>query len=59
MPVRRSVTVSLSPELLTFAGRYGNANEVGRTALRQLEERELEFLSHRERQQHGPERQER
>lgn len=54
MPVRKSVTISLSPELLAVAeqllasGRYGNMSEVMRTALRPLEERELAFKAHRE-----------
>lgn len=54
MPVRKSVTISLSPELLAVAerllasGRYGNMSEVMRTALRLLEERELDFQAHRD-----------
>lgn len=54
MPIRKSVTISLSPELLAVAerllasGRFGNISEVMRTALRQLEERELDFQAHRE-----------
>lgn len=49
MSIRRSVTISLSPELQAVAegllatGRYGNISDVMRTALRFLEERELDF----------------
>lgn len=54
MPVRRSVTISLSPELLAVAerllaaGRSGNMSEVMRTALRLLEECEVAFQAYRE-----------
>jgi antitoxin ParD1/3/4 len=54
MPVRRSVTISLSPELLAVAerllasGRSGNMSEVMRTALRLLDEREVAFQAYRE-----------
>ena len=53
MANRRCVTVALSPELLDFAaaliasGRYGSVSEVVRTAMRDLEERELAFREHR------------
>ena len=49
MSTRRSVTISLSPELQAVAegllatGRYGNISDVMRTALRFFEERELDF----------------
>ena len=48
------MSVSITPELLAFAerlrasGRYGNLSEVVRTALRQMEERELDFQAHRD-----------
>ena len=54
MPVRRSVTISLSPELLAVAerllasGRSGNMGEVMRAALRLLEERPVAFQACRE-----------
>ena len=53
MPIRRSVSISLSPELpavaegLLATGRYGNISDVMRTALRFLEERELGFHAHK------------
>lgn len=53
MPVRKNVSVSLSPELHAVAerilasGRYANFSEVIRAALRLLDERELEFGQHR------------
>lgn len=53
MSVRKSVSISLSPELqgvverMLASGRYGNFSEVVRAALRLLDERELEFEAHR------------
>ena len=52
--MRKSVTISLSPELLAVAegllatGRYDNISDVMRTALRFLEERELDFRAYRD-----------
>ena len=54
MATRRTMSISISPELVAFAerlrasGRYGNLSEVVRTALRQMEERELDFQAHRD-----------
>ena len=54
------MSVSISPELLAFAerlrasGRYGNLSEVVRTALRQMEERELDFQAHRDKRAINP-----
>jgi len=54
MSIRRSVSISLSPELQAVAegllatGRYGNISDVMRTALRFLEERELAFQAHKD-----------
>lgn len=53
MAARRSVTISLSPELhavaerLLASGRYGNFSEVVRAALRLLDERENDYREHR------------
>lgn len=53
MPIRKSVTISLSPELLEVAeglvaaGRFGTVSDVMRTGLRLLEEREHDFRAHR------------
>ncbi len=53
MASRITTTVSLSPELnavavrLLASGRYGNFSEIVRAALRLLDERELDFQSHR------------
>ncbi|WCS24240.1 type II toxin-antitoxin system ParD family antitoxin [Methylobacterium sp. NMS14P] len=53
MVTRRSVTISLSPELhavaerLLASGRYGNFSEVIRAALRLLDERENDYRDHR------------
>lgn len=54
MATRKTMSVSISPELVAFAeslrasGRYSNISEVVRTALRQMEERELDFQAHRD-----------
>ena len=54
MPVRKSVTVSLSPELLAVAegllatGRHGTISDVMRAALRTLEQRERDFRAYRD-----------
>lgn len=62
MATRRTMSVSISPELLAFAeglrasGRYGNFSEVVRTALRQMEERELDFQAHRDKRAIDPSR---
>jgi antitoxin ParD1/3/4 len=59
MPTRKSVTISLSPELLAVAegllatGRYGNISDVMRTALRFLEERELDYQAYRDTKKMG------
>ncbi len=53
MPIRRTVSISLSPEMQAVAerlrdtGRYGNISDVMRAALRLLEERELDFQVYR------------
>ena len=60
MATRRTLSISISPELLGFAerllasGRYGNLSEVVRTALRQMEERELDFQAHRDKRAIDP-----
>lgn len=52
MPIRKCVTISISPELqavaehLLASGRYGNFSEVVRAALRLLDERERQFRAH-------------
>jgi len=52
MSVRKSVSISLSPELhavverMLASGRYGNFSEVVRAALRLLDEREQQFTEH-------------
>ncbi|UIY45680.1 MULTISPECIES: type II toxin-antitoxin system ParD family antitoxin [Methylobacterium] len=52
MSVRKSVSISLSPELhavverMLASGRYGNFSEVVRAALRLLDEREQQFAEH-------------
>ncbi len=54
MPIRRTVSISLSPEMQAVAerlrdtGRYGNISDVIRAALRLLEERELDFQVYRD-----------
>lgn len=54
MAVRKSVSISLSPELHAVAermltsGRFGNFSEVVRAALRLLDEREQAFRVHGE-----------
>lgn len=60
MATRRTMSVSISPELLAFAeglrgsGRHGNPSEVVRTALRQTEGREPGFQAHRDKRAIGP-----
>ena len=52
MPIRRSVTISLRPELLAVAerlpasGRFGNLSEVMHTVRRRAEEREQNIEAH-------------